>query len=163
MANWPVHNNPREDRAAKAPYNFVPLPEKVVTVDAIPPQDRYDHYTGYIECTLVTKSPLYTRAGMNPEAFGAWSGTRFEELPEEQKNERAQFFYLAIGQDVACGVGWPRDTNRADTVVHLNGVKINAILESMFIQELKLGHAGDKYIRADTGVDIPDVFRRQRQ
>ncbi len=91
----PTHENPmRRDRTAHAPYNFVPLPQKVVTVDDIPSQDRYDHFTGYIQCILTTKSPLYTRAGMNPEVFKAWSGTPFEKLPEEQKNERARFFYV---------------------------------------------------------------------
>lgn len=91
----PKHKNPtKSDRKAHAPYNFVPLPEKIVTVDDIPPQDRYDHYTGHIQCTLTTKSPLYTRAGLSPEAFKRWSGTPFEELPEEEKNARARFFHM---------------------------------------------------------------------
>jgi CRISPR-associated protein (TIGR03986 family) len=94
----PTHkNSTKRNRTAHAPYNFIPLPRKVVTVDDIPPQDRYDHFTGHIQCTLTTKSPLYTRAGMKPEVFKALSGTSFEKLPEEQKNERAQFFH--VGDD----------------------------------------------------------------
>ncbi len=89
----PKHKSPKQsNRTAHAPYNFIPLPEKVVTVDDIPPQDVYAGYTGYIECLLTTESPLYTRAGMSPEIFRAWGDKPFHELPEEVKDERAQFF-----------------------------------------------------------------------
>ena len=64
----PKHYNPTRTRRdgswAYAPYNFVPLPEKVVLVDSIPAQDVYTGNTGYIECSLTTESPLYTRCGM---------------------------------------------------------------------------------------------------
>ncbi len=91
----PKHKSPKQhNRTAHAPYNFVPLPEQVVTVDDPPPQDIYDGLTGYIECTLTTRSPLYTRCAMNPEVFKAWGETPFHELPEAQKNERALFFSL---------------------------------------------------------------------
>lgn len=89
----PKHKNPRQPRRiAHAPYNFVPLPEKVVTVEDVPSQDVYSGYTGCVECLLTTESPLYTRAGMNPEVFKAWGDKSFHELPEGVKNERAQFF-----------------------------------------------------------------------
>ncbi len=62
----PKHQNPRVPRNdrrrieywAYAPYNFVPLPEKIVTVKQVPGQDVYSGYRGLLDCTLITRSPL---------------------------------------------------------------------------------------------------------
>lgn len=64
-----------ENRTAIAPYNFVPLPEKVVPAETpLPDHNRYypedgekPRYTGHITCTLTTESPLYVRCGLTPE------------------------------------------------------------------------------------------------
>jgi CRISPR-associated protein (TIGR03986 family) len=79
----PKHINKIEqiDRIAKAPYNFVELPEKVVEAELpLPEGDRYhpDRYTGRIECTLTTESPLYIRCGMTPSDF-----IKYSDLPEK--------------------------------------------------------------------------------
>lgn len=68
------------DRIAKAPYNFVELPEKIVVAEELPNGDRYhlERHTGRIECTLTTESPLYIRCGMIPTNF-----TKYSELPEK--------------------------------------------------------------------------------
>ncbi|MEG4228552.1 TIGR03986 family CRISPR-associated RAMP protein [Microcoleus sp. N9_B2] len=68
------------DRIAKAPYNFVELPEKIVAAEDLPNGDRYhlERHTGRIECTLTTESPLYIRCGMIPTNF-----TKYSELPEK--------------------------------------------------------------------------------
>jgi CRISPR-associated protein (TIGR03986 family) len=61
----PKHKDPSyKNRVAVAPYNFVPLPEAILTVDAPPDQDRYDPdlLTGKLTCTLTTASPLFIRA-----------------------------------------------------------------------------------------------------
>lgn len=102
----PKHSNPTQYRTVKkkhqknleyywahAPYNFVPLPEKVVTVDNPPAQDTYSYNTGYIECTLTTCSPLYTRCAMTPDFYKKYGDTDFYKLNEDQKIERAQFFH----------------------------------------------------------------------
>ena len=70
----PHHNNPTEEKeTALAPYNFVPLPEKVVILDPeeLPDQGIYhpDHHTGHIDCVLITESPLYVRCPFTPEEF----------------------------------------------------------------------------------------------
>jgi CRISPR-associated protein (TIGR03986 family) len=79
----PQHKNPtQEDRIAVAPYNFVPLPEKVVTLhlEDLPAQDAYSpgRFSGHLACELETSSPLYVRAARSdqqsqkdslPEAF----------------------------------------------------------------------------------------------
>jgi CRISPR-associated protein (TIGR03986 family) len=94
----PKHNNPtRNGRTAHAPYNFVPLPEKAVTVDEseIPSHDTYEHMTGYIECTLTIETPTYTRCAMNPEFFHQWADKADKITQNDQaREEHAKFFHL---------------------------------------------------------------------
>ncbi len=96
----PKHVNPNTPRrTARAPYNFVPLPEKVVVVtEPLPGHDVYSGLTGRITCTLTTQSPLYTRSGMTPEDFKAYGDKAFHELPEDQQEKRAEFF-IRPGED----------------------------------------------------------------
>ena len=92
---YPKQSNPTHK--GRAPYNFVPLPDKVVAVNVekIPKQDKYTNNTGYIDCLLTTKSPLYTRCAMSPEFFKEDGDTPFYKLdPDDKKNERGQFFHL---------------------------------------------------------------------
>ena len=93
----PKHHNPeKEHRRAHAPYNFVPLPEEVLTVDtdSIPDQDKYAGNSGYIECSLTTKSPLYTRCAMSPGFFREHGDTPFHDLTPDQQDGRGKFFHL---------------------------------------------------------------------
>ncbi len=84
-------NTPRVDRnqrrpstegyldEAFAPYNFVPLNDRVVPAEKIPEFDIYhnDRYTGYIDLEIETKTPLYIRDTLNPK-----------EMKEKAENER---------------------------------------------------------------------------
>lgn len=96
----PRHHNPtkkRRDRFwAHAPYNFVPLPERVVTFDGeIPGHNVYTGHTGYINCMLETRSPLYTRCAVDPEFFAKWSENIREMMKNDSEREQyAQFFHL---------------------------------------------------------------------
>lgn len=93
----PKHSNPTQpNRTAHAPYNFVPLPEKIVRVDySIPGHDTYTGHTGYLECTLATLSPTYTRAALDPEFFARWADNIREMMRDGQARQRyAQFFCL---------------------------------------------------------------------
>ncbi|QFS51964.1 TIGR03986 family CRISPR-associated RAMP protein [Nostoc sphaeroides] len=71
-------------RKAIAPYNFVELPEKVVEVspESLLKENRYceNRYTGRIECTLTTESPLYIRCGLTKEEFEC--GAESKDLPD---------------------------------------------------------------------------------
>ena len=73
---WPIHKNPSKSDESFAPYNFVPLPEKV-----FPHPDKEDEvcklhekyysenekrYTGWIDLTIKTETPLYTRCAFDP-------------------------------------------------------------------------------------------------
>ncbi len=125
---YPKHVNPTEKRRdargnrywATAPYNFVPLPDKVVTVDAdsIPPHNVYANgaYSGYFDVTLTTKTPLYVRSMLTRELFEQNEAkgigdlqSEIEQLQranqshehdakiaalEKSVNERAQFFTI---------------------------------------------------------------------
>ena len=94
-----------EERAAFAPYNFVPLPERVVEADVVPVEyrarhprlPRHDQYIpgrhhGRIICTLNTESPLYVRCGYTPDDYATHGDRPFHELTPEQQRERARFF-----------------------------------------------------------------------
>ena len=82
--SWPKQVNPASERRAKAPYNFIPLPEKVLAAEPLLDQDRYhaSRHTGWMSCTLTTASPLYVRCGVLPEDFG-----------QENTDTPADFFY----------------------------------------------------------------------
>ena len=65
---WPEHQNPTNwERIASAPYNFVPLPEKIIpavhNADELPDHDKYyqGRLSGYFDVTLTTRSALYIR------------------------------------------------------------------------------------------------------
>lgn len=75
-------------RRAVAPYNFIELPDKIVEADAngkLALHNCYDSNlkTGRIECTLTTSSPLYIRAGLDPETY----------QQVEKSTASAHFFY----------------------------------------------------------------------
>lgn len=74
-------------RIARAPYNFVELPEKVVEAEALPDGDRYypERYTGRIECTLTTKSKLYTRCAWTPDDFARYSEPPIHKTQKERE------------------------------------------------------------------------------
>ena len=78
-----------DDRQALAPYNFVPLPDRIIrlTPDKIlPDQDQYhsNRLTGYLDCELITESPLYTRAALTPKDYEAGA----------QAKDESAFFYI---------------------------------------------------------------------
>lgn len=89
-------------RQARAPYNFVELPEpnQVVLAQKLPLSDYYDlqRHTGYIQCTLVTESPLYIRCGLISDDFKKFGdrSCNLEELAQlklEEQKRWTDFFY----------------------------------------------------------------------
>lgn len=62
-----------KDIYSTAPYNFIPLNEKVVEAPEVPDFDRYhkDRHTGYIEVEIEALTPLYIRDTLTPEEYRA--------------------------------------------------------------------------------------------
>lgn len=103
------HVNPKKERAATAPYNFVPLPETVVTVlsseslgeckddkererlidERLPNHNLYDsnRHTGYFDVELTTKSPIYVRCGLSMKKVTKDGMTEFEQAEAEKDNK----------------------------------------------------------------------------
>lgn len=93
LPKLPQHQNPtrwQERQPARAPYNFVPLPEAVVTLDLaeLPDHDQYEagRHSGYLECVLTTAAPLYTRGLLDPAQAAAVKAKK-QPMPPE-------FFYV---------------------------------------------------------------------
>ncbi len=91
--SWPEHQNPDPSRTASAPYNFVPLPEKVIPVvkdaEDLPSHDKYypELRSGYFDVTLTTRSPLYIRGPVSAKDFPR------QEKDREIKN-KPEFFHI---------------------------------------------------------------------
>jgi len=87
------HSNPNKNHVARAPYNFIPLPEKVVPAPKILPQNTYKGgCTGWIDCTLETCSPVYIRGMMTEKMFREQGKKKPDELTVEEQKMRAPFF-----------------------------------------------------------------------
>ncbi|NOT61926.1 MAG: TIGR03986 family CRISPR-associated RAMP protein [Acidobacteria bacterium] len=105
-----THSNPtRPQRTARAPYNFVPLPEKVVTVEQakLPKLDSYTGdidedgkeaklHTGWFDCELETRSATYVHGMMTRAQHETYDPAEERKLTEAQqielKNQRAGFY-----------------------------------------------------------------------
>ncbi|MCF6147690.1 MAG: TIGR03986 family CRISPR-associated RAMP protein [Candidatus Kuenenia sp.] len=76
-------------RQATAPYNFVPLNNKIVISKEIPGKgecafDRYhtSKYTGYIKLTIETKTPLYIRDTLDGKEMLEYNGEKNRVNPD---------------------------------------------------------------------------------
>ncbi len=90
---WPEHQNPGSEHTASAPYNFVPLPEKIIPdvsdASELPDHDRYypepNYHSGYFDVTLTTVSPLYIR--------GPIAAKDLPRQEEKEVKDNPAFFY----------------------------------------------------------------------
>lgn len=107
VVDLPQHVNPtRADRFASAPYNFVPLPEVVVTA-ASAPEDLPSHdvyasaasggesdsayiNTGYFDVELTTLSPLYVRCGLTRAQYARQERHRRQGQRGDQRRSNEQ-------------------------------------------------------------------------
>ena len=89
--SFPEHTNPSKGRDAKAPYNFVPLAEKIVPELSRPDRDVYysNRFTGVIHCMLKTESPLYTRAALEQDEY-----RKKPTKDGEKSKNKSDFFYV---------------------------------------------------------------------
>jgi CRISPR-associated protein (TIGR03986 family) len=92
----PRHINPTsQERLANAPYNFVPLPERIFTVadgievngKKISPWEMHDQFvpgthSGWIDVTIETLTPLYIRSAVRSDGDGNWDDRDTRLRPE---------------------------------------------------------------------------------
>ncbi|SFW22776.1 TIGR03986 family CRISPR-associated RAMP protein [Nitrosovibrio sp. Nv17] len=92
----PRHVNPTSaDRPATAPYNFVPLPERIfdvadgIEVDGkqIKPWEMHDcfvagTFSGHIDLTIETLTPLFVRGAVRKKRDGSWDDRDSRRRPE---------------------------------------------------------------------------------
>lgn len=99
------HTNPTQKRfdrksgqfiEARAPYNFVPLPDKVVPAPPLLDHDAYHRHalTCHLDVELETLSPTYIRGMMTAEEFERLSGKASSELSVDEKEKLARFFEI---------------------------------------------------------------------
>lgn len=101
------HFNPsRPQRPARAPYNFVPLPQEIITVeqDKLPKLNSYEEgtHTGWFDCELVTCSPTFVRGMMTRAQHEQYDPQAERKLTESEeinrKEERAGFYAPDLSQ-----------------------------------------------------------------
>lgn len=101
-ASVPKHHSPNADRAAFAPYNFVPLPDVVIkaveSAEELPDHDRFieGRYTGHFEVTLTTKTPLYIRGGLSTNRPDEMKPSEYEQAEAEKAGNAPQDFRQAM-------------------------------------------------------------------
>lgn len=93
----------RKDRTARAPYNFVSLPERVLTVDDSNDYQVYLGNNGVIECELVTLSPTYIRAAMSRQFYDKWNGHKQEMMKDPAARAEYATFFNVNGVPVIPG------------------------------------------------------------
>jgi CRISPR-associated protein (TIGR03986 family) len=95
------HSNPTQPRRdkgnriwARAPYNFVPLPDKMVVAQEPLSHAVYhtEGLTGWIDCELETCAPTYIRGMMTELQYKTSGKKKPDALTVEEKLERAPFF-----------------------------------------------------------------------
>lgn len=97
----PKHSNPTQPRRdkgnriwARAPYNFVPLPDRMVVAQEPLNHAAYheEGLTGWIDCELETCAPTYIRGMMTELQYRTSGKKKPDALTVEEKLERAAFF-----------------------------------------------------------------------
>lgn len=97
-ARW--DSRERQEVVARAPYNFVPLPnsDQVVTAQNSLSHDQYhdEAHSGWIDCDLVTESPTYIRGMLTEKVWLEHRETQSkgERLSVVQKEQAAPFFKI---------------------------------------------------------------------
>lgn len=166
ILNLPKHINPEslsDNRRSSAPYNFVPLPEKVVAAvtdpQELPSHDTYGdpkyRHTGYFDVTLTTKSPLFVRGMLTRAEF---------DLDEQGKDRN--------GQSVRNGVTRIEDRlkNKADffhtgdaTMPIIPGSSLRGMLRSLveIVSYGKVSRVSDKklFFRTMDDSAVGDHYR----
>jgi len=104
MSTVAKHYNPQERvDTALAPYNFVALNEKVISLEgeaiesSLPDQDRYHEgrYSGTIHCKLTAETPVFVRAPLSLDEYATFDAEEDKKKPyDERVKNRPDFFHI---------------------------------------------------------------------
>ncbi|MBZ5554042.1 MAG: TIGR03986 family CRISPR-associated RAMP protein [Acidobacteriia bacterium] len=169
--NLPKHQNPSTPgRTACAPYNFIPLPEKVVTVkgstidEQLPDHDRYfpHRHTGYFDMTLTTKSPLYVRCGLSAARPDPDTPSEFEKAEAEKLGKLPRNFRDAMKNQP--DFFYTRDPNKP--VIPASSLRgmVRGLLEIVSYGKMKMISTNQMFFRAvgDT-TSLGELYRQRMQ
>jgi CRISPR-associated protein (TIGR03986 family) len=87
--DFPKHKNPGTNRMAKAPFNFIPLPEAIVITDPPPDHDKFSGLSGYFTVKLTTQSPIYIRGLLTEREFKLQENNK--DIDENEINKDTPF------------------------------------------------------------------------
>jgi len=138
---------------SKAPYNFIPLNEKVVPAEEIPEFDRYyteNRFTGYIDIEIKALTPLYIRDTLTEEEYK--EKLRIEDENENKKKNKQQKF---INPDFFSPGGLPRIPGSSLRGMIRTLVEIMSFGKFMFFDDARLYYRG----LADKCKNLRDEYR----
>jgi CRISPR/Cas system CSM-associated protein Csm3 (group 7 of RAMP superfamily) len=132
---------------SKAPYNFIPLNEKVVPAEEIPEFDRYyteNRFTGYIDIEIKTLTSLYIRDTLTEEEYK-------QKLEKEKRDE------TYINPDFFSPGGLPRIPGSSLRGMIRTLVEIMSFGKFMFFDDARLYYRG----LADKCKNLRDEYRNK--
>lgn len=138
---------------SKAPYNFIPLNEKVVPAEEIPEFDSYDaknRFTGYIDIEIKALTPLYIRDTLTEEEYK-------EKLRIEDENKKKNKQQKFINPDFFSPGGLPRIPGSSLRGMIRTLVEIMSFGKFMFFDDARLYYRG----LADKCKNLRDEYRNK--
>jgi CRISPR/Cas system CSM-associated protein Csm3 (group 7 of RAMP superfamily) len=132
---------------SKAPYNFIPLNEKVVPAEEIPEFDRYyteNRFTGYIDIEIKALTSLYIRDTLTEEEYK-------QKLEKEKRDE------TYINPDFFSPGGLPRIPGSSLRGMIRTLVEIMSFGKFMFFDDARLYYRG----LADKCKNLRDEYRNK--
>lgn len=158
MSKFVEHRSPNSNNAkAKAPYNFVSLPEKILLAEGFERNDKYqaERHTGYITLKITNETPLYTRCAFPPSV---WSNpNNFDDkgkLKIPAVRDCQDFFHHGNKAVPVIPGSTLRGVTRA-LVEILAYAKMNFVTDSQLVHRAiaDIGTLGDKYRKQLLGED----------
>lgn len=164
----PPHENPTSlSRVATAPYNFVPLPDRIVPAAAdaaqLPDHDTYAHrdypHSGWFDVKLTTQSPLFIRGTLTAEELACREEDDNRPFRDRIKNEPEFFSWGGSAAPVIPGSSL---RGMIRNVVEIAGYgKIGPICdEQLFFRHVDRSMYRNRFARRDGKIVKGGFFRR---
>jgi len=149
--NPPAPVNPDNIDSATAPYNFVPMNEKVLTVseDDIPAFNDFNGHDGFIDLEITAKSPIYIRRNLSTAEL-----EREEQLGHNNHSQQALNF-----RDSLSGFNKPLGTDYRIPGSSIRGM-IRTLYEVVTYSKMTMLDDHKLYYRsfADCSIELRDQY-----